>query len=74
MTSQRDKIHIISRGKKWVVKIESHSHVTRVCLSKSVAIHVAIDIAIQQNYDMVIHNKDGTVSELWSKLSEKKEG
>ena len=64
--AKSDKIyHIISRGKGWALKREGARKAASVFNTKSKAIKISKRYQ-EQNHDVVIHTRDGTVSE-WRK-------
>lgn len=54
--------HVVpTSGGNWGVKGEGNSRLTRITPTQSEAITVAQDIAKNQNAEVVIHRKDGTI-------------
>lgn len=57
-----NRIHIISRGSgKWAVRVGGGKRALKICDSKKAAIQYAE--SIRNGRHLVIHNRDGTVSE-----------
>ena len=57
--------HVVpnENGKGWAVKGAGNSKATKITTTKSEAIKIARDIAKNQNSELVIHNKDGKISD-----------
>jgi len=60
------RVHVISRGKSWVVKKEGNSKVTRIYKDKKSAVSDTRKL-IRNGYDVVIHKRDGSVQK-WERL------
>ncbi len=54
--------HVVPHGKEWAVKGEGNKRATRVTKTKKEAIQRAKEIAKKRKSEVVIHNKDGTIS------------
>ena len=65
MKSLKKRMHIISRGDKWIVKNERLDQVIHTRDSKDEAIDIARNYK-ELGYDIIIHKKDGSV-ESWEK-------
>ena len=59
------RTHIIWRGRKWAIKNEGTKRAYRLIKSKNDAIKLAKSY-IKPGYDLVIHNKDGSIDK-WEK-------
>jgi hypothetical protein len=53
--------HVVPHDKKWAVLGENNEKVTRVTNTQNEAIKIAIDIAIQQKVEVVIHRPNGQI-------------
>lgn len=56
-------IHVVPRTAQWVVRTEGSARPTSVFSTKREAIQTARKIALSRNGELVIHNKDGRISE-----------
>ena len=54
--------HVIPHGREWAVKGEGNKRVTVVTKTKKEAMQRAKEIAKRRKSEVVIHNKDGTIS------------
>jgi hypothetical protein len=59
------RVHVVKRGKKWVIWKQEKSRASRIYNKKEDAIEAGIELT-EQGYDLIIHNKDGTVQK-WLK-------
>lgn len=55
--------HVIPRGSEWAVKGEGNSRVTVVTNTKQEAIDRAREISKNQGTELVIHNRNGQISQ-----------
>lgn len=55
--------HVIPSGKDWAVKGEKNSRKTKITETKAEAIERARNIARNKKSELVIHNKDGKISD-----------
>ncbi len=62
MAKNDNRYHVISRDKGWAIKREGSSKATGVFSTKNDATRASEKFQ-KQNNDVVIHNKDGTISE-----------
>lgn len=63
-----NRIHIISRGNRWVVKKEGMSRASRILDSKKKAINNAKQkLVLGKTSKIVVHRKDGTVERVITK-------
>lgn len=58
-----DRIHVISNNNKWSVKREGASRTYRVYGKKNEAIKVGKSLAEAKGSELVVHARDGSVSE-----------
>ena len=56
-------IHVVPRTAEWVVRTEGNPRPTSVFSTKREAVQTARKIALSRNGELVIHNKDGRISE-----------
>ncbi len=62
MRSKKNQ-HVIPEDDKWAVKGESNSHRTKITKTKKEAVDRARQIAKNKKSELVIHNKDGKISD-----------
>lgn len=55
--------HVVPRGTKWAVKGEGNSRATILTNTKQEAIDKAREISKNQGTELVIHNRDGKISQ-----------
>lgn len=55
--------HVVPRGTKWAVKGEGNSRSTILTNTKQEAIDKAREISKNQGTELVIHNRDGKISQ-----------
>lgn len=55
--------HVVPRGTKWAVKGEGNSRATILTNAKQEAIDKAREISKNQGTELVIHNRDGKISQ-----------
>jgi uncharacterized protein YdaT len=55
--------HVVPTKNGWAVKGEGNKHNTRLTKTKSEAITLARKIAMKRKSELVIHNKDGKISD-----------
>lgn len=55
--------HVVPRGSEWSVKGEGNSRVTVVTNTKQEAIDRAREISKNQGTELVIHNRNGQISQ-----------
>lgn len=55
--------HVVPRGTKWSVKGEGNSRATILTNTKQEAIDKAREISKNQGTELVIHNRDGKISQ-----------
>lgn len=55
--------HVVPRGTKWAVKGEGNSRATILTNKKQEAIDKAREISKNQGTELVIHNRDGKISQ-----------
>ncbi|RHA11736.1 DUF2188 domain-containing protein [Megasphaera sp. AM44-1BH] len=55
--------HVVPRGTKWAVKGEGNSRATILTNTKQEAIDKAREISKNQRTELVIHNRDGKISQ-----------
>lgn len=60
MTNQ---IHIIPKDGKWAIKKSGSNKIIRTIETKDEAVAAARRIAIDEKLELVIHNKDGKISD-----------
>jgi len=53
--------HVVPNNDKWAVKGEGNSKKTRITQTQREAIEIAREIARNQQSELVIHRKDGTI-------------
>ena len=53
--------HVVPSGKQWAVRGDGNSKKTRITQTQSEAIGIAREIARNQQSELVIHRKDGTI-------------
>ncbi len=62
MKSKKNQ-HVIPADEKWAVRGENNSRRTKITKSKSEAVEHARKIAKNKKSELVIHNKDGKISD-----------
>lgn len=62
MASKKD-VHVVPRPAGWAVKVEGNSKASSVHSTKSEATNVGRERAKQERSELVIHNKDGKISD-----------
>ena len=55
--------HVVPRGKGWAVKGEGNSRATAITNTKQEAIDRAREISRNQGTELVIHNRNGQISQ-----------
>jgi len=60
-TKKRKNQHVVPVGKKWGVRGEGNSRITKITKTQGDAINIARDIAKNQKTEVVIHRKDGRI-------------
>ncbi|MDD6128024.1 MAG: DUF2188 domain-containing protein [Veillonellaceae bacterium] len=55
--------HVVPRGSGWAVKGEGNSRATAITSTKQEAIDKARNIARNQGAELVIHNRNGRISQ-----------
>lgn len=55
--------HVIPHGTKWAVKGEGNSRNTKITSTKEEAVKHARDIAKNMKKELVIHNRNGQISD-----------
>ena len=53
--------HVVPHGKEWAVKGEGNEKYTAVTDTQAEAIEIARQIAINQQSELVIHNREGRI-------------
>lgn len=62
MTKKRD-VHVTPRPEGWAVKVEGNSRASSIEDTKAKALEVARERAKVDKVEVVIHNKDGKISD-----------
>lgn len=60
----KERIHVIPYKKRWAVKTEKKSRITRIFDSKYQAIRVAHEVANNRGATMVIHKANGEINHI----------
>lgn len=53
--------HVVPKGGQWAVKGAGNERATKVVETQKEAIKIAREIAINQQSELIIHKKDGTI-------------
>lgn len=53
--------HVVPHGKNWAVKGEGNGKYTAITATQAEAIEIARHIAINQQSELVIHNREGQI-------------
>lgn len=53
--------HVVPNNDKWAIKGEGNSKYTKITSTQREAIEIAREIARNQQSELVIHRKDGTI-------------
>lgn len=53
--------HVVPNNDKWAIKGEGNSKYTKITQTQGEAIEIAREIARNQQSELVIHRKDGTI-------------
>jgi hypothetical protein len=56
-------VHVVPRPAGWAVKVEGNSKASSVHETKAKAMDIGRDRAKQDKVELVIHNKDGKISD-----------
>lgn len=55
--------HVVPNGEKWAIKGAGNEKYTKIVTTQKEAINIAREIARNQQSELVIHKKDGTIRE-----------
>lgn len=53
--------HVVPNGDKWAVKGAGNERATKIVETQKEAIHIAREIAINQQSELIIHRTDGKI-------------
>lgn len=53
--------HVVPRGNKWAVQGANNEKATRIVNTQKEAIHIAREIAMNQNSELLIHRPNGQI-------------
>lgn len=59
----RKNQHVVPHGKEWAVKGAGNERATKIVPTQKQAINIAREIAKNQQSELIIHSKNGTIRE-----------